>query len=361
MTMANDPHPQPLLVDAHLDLAFNLVNGLDLRLPLEAARVTAYGRGSAAIGMTPMATLPALRRAGARVVFGTLFVMPEGAPTDMQGLMYGTPDAAHAQGWAQLQAYHALAAEGEITLVGNRAALAAAVAVPTTPHYPIGVVPLMEGADPIRNLDELPAWYAAGLRLVGPAWGRTRYAGGTLAPGPLTAAGRDLVAALAGHGLALDVSHLAEASFWEALELHGGAVCASHANCRQFVPTDRHLSDDMLRALFERGAVVGVVVFNKFLRHEWDKGHPKHAVTLADAVRHIEHMCELAGNTTQVGIGSDIDGGFGVEGTPAELGDYGDLPRIGVALRDAGWQPEAINGVLGGNWLRWLETTLPAL
>ncbi len=345
-----------MLIDAHLDLAFNaLAMGADLTLPLAALRDSPYGRGAAARGETPTVSLPALREAGVRVAFGTIFTQPPTQQFHMIGPAYHAPEEANAQGWAQLRYYHALAAAGEIGLVIDRASLARAL----DGDSPLpGIVPLIENADPIRDPGELESWVAAGLRVVGPAWTRTRYCGGTHAPGPLTPLGRNLLREMDRLGLALDVSHLADESSAEALRLFRGPVIASHANCRALVPTDRHLTDDMIRAIVERDGVIGVVLYNRFLDAAWTPTHGK-SLRLESLLRQIEHICAIAGDARHVGIGSDLDGGFGAESIPAELDSIADLPRIGDALRAAGWPDESIAGVLGENWARWLRRALP--
>jgi membrane dipeptidase len=345
----------PMIIDAHLDLAFNAL-ALDNNLDLSLAALRAVERPHATCCGVPTVTLPALRAADVRVVFGTVFVQSPQFGFDMCGPIYTTPEQARAQGWAQIQFYRQLAERGAITLVTDQAALDAVISTASTAP---GLVPLMEGADPIRDPDDVAAWYAAGIRIVGLAWGATRYSGGTFAPGPLTPAGRALLPALRAHRIALDASHLAEASFWEALDLFDGPVIASHSNCRTFIPTDRHLTDDMLRAIVERNGVIGVVLYNKFLAPDWQPGDPKSAVTLDAVVRQIEHICEIAGDTNHVGIGSDLDGGFGRDDIPAELDSCLDLGRIGAALCAAGWRDNEIAGVLGGNWARWLRFALP--
>jgi len=339
-----------MIIDAHLDLAFNAVgSGADLRLPLPALRQSLYGQQASARSATPTVSLPALRAADARVVFGTLFVLKETLTFNVGGPTYTTAAEANAQGWAQMRYYHDLAQQGEITLVTDQATLERALAGDAPQP---GLVPLMEGADPIRNPNELGVWGEAGLRIIGLAWSATRYSGGTGAPGPLTSAGRALVQAMRAHRFALDVSHLSDESFWEALDLHDGPVLASHANCRAFVPTDRHLSDDMIRALAERGGVIGVIPYTKFLTHTWTSEAER--APMDALVRHIEHICDLVGDTQHVGIGSDFDGGFGAESLPVGIDSIGDLGNIGDALRALGWGNEDIAGVMGGNWARWL-------
>jgi membrane dipeptidase len=160
-------------------------------------------------------------------------------------------------------------------------------------------------------------------------------------------------------GLILDTSHLAEKSFWQALELFSGPVIASHSNCRVFKPTDRHLSDDMIRALAERDAVIGVVPVNTFLTSEWRRDN-RFSVGLEQVVHHIDHICQLTGSAGYVGIGSDVDGGFGRDETPRELDTIADLAKLADALRGAGYPEEAVIGIMGGNWRRFLEKALPS-
>jgi len=345
-----------MLIDAHLDLAFNAVaNGADLTLPLDALRTSPFGQMMTARQETPMVALPELRAADVRIVFGTIFVAAAGTVFNMQGPTYSTAAEANKLGWEQIHYYHQLAAQAEATLVQNQAdvlaVLEGAVSQP-------GIVLLMEGADPIRDAAELEQWVQAGLRVVGPAWGATRYSGGTGAPGPLTALGRELMDALQHYNLTLDTSHMADESFWEALRLHAGPVIASHSNCRALVPGDRQLSDDMIRAIVARDGVIGVVLYNNYLQADYDQRDGK-TVPLEAVVRQIEHICALTGDTKHVGIGSDFDGGLGVEWTPLGLDSCADLPRIGDALRAVGWRDDDIARVLGGNWARWLRGILP--
>ncbi len=101
--------------------------------------------------------------------------------------------------------------------------------------------------------------------------------GGTRAPGPLTELGRALMPQLERAGMILDASHMAEQSFWDALELYHGTVIASHSNCRAYIgpDADRQLSDEMIRAIAQRNGVIGVVMFNRFIRGDWDKSKRK--------------------------------------------------------------------------------------
>ena len=272
------PTQPPILIDGHLDLAYNVMAAKhDLTLPLGKLRQ----RDAAAL-----VTLPELRRAGVRVVFGTIFTMPAkrqslGGKESLTGEGYKTPQEAKALGLAQLELYERWEEAGEVRILRTQGDLETQLALKGE-DAPIGLVLLMEGADPLVTPDDLGEWVKRGLRIVGPAWQGTRYAGGTKAPGPLTELGRELVQAVHEAGITLDVSHLAEESFWEALALNPTSVIASHSNARALVPTDRHLSDDMLLALAERDAVVGPRHRQPFFAHG---RHPRFAQRGDNAAR----------------------------------------------------------------------------
>jgi membrane dipeptidase len=348
------------IVDAHEDIASNVLrHGRDVRLAVdetrrrERERVPPPTNPRTGMSDTAMLGLPEHRRGGVGLVFATIFVPP------------GEQEAVTAAGRAQLRYYQELAAQADagVRLVRTRGELegllrdwqAAPASAPG--ERPVGFTLLMEGADPLREPVELEEWYQEGLRLVGLAWHGTRYAGGTRAPGPLTDRGRALLAEMERLGVVLDTSHLAEESFWQALDMFSGTVIASHSNCRAFVPTDRQLSDDMIRAIAARDGVIGAVLANDFLVHGWTRDAPP--VTLADVVRHIDHICQLTGSARHCGIGSDFDGGFGVESTPRELDSVADLGLLAGALAAAGYGEDDVAGILGGNWLRLLERALP--
>ena len=338
---------QPL-IDGHLDLAYNvLAAGRDLTLPLDVLRYQGHADA--------LVTLPELRDGGVSVVFGTIYVQPAAAQLSTQGTrlpgrVYETPQEARALALAQLELYERWEDAGLIRIIRTQSDLELYAAPGDTPT---GLVLLMEGADPLQTPDDLSEWTARGLRIVGPAWQRTRYAGGTKAPGPLTELGLELMAAMKQEGVVLDVSHLAEESFWGALESGPDQVIASHSNARTFVPTDRHLSDEMIRALGARGGVMGLVIANAFLKAGITPESPKESVTLAEVGRHAEHVAALIG-WDRVAVGTDFDGGFGVEDIPAELSRGADFARLGEAVPET-----ARAGFLGGTWFRFLRQALP--
>lgn len=255
-------------------------------------------------------------------------------------------------GWSQLQWYQQCFEADELKPVLNRQDLPPIDAVPGVIHAII----LMEGADPIQQPEELPQWHAAGVRMIGMAWQQTRYAGGTGAPGPLTPEGRRLAAAMDELKMIHDVSHLAEASFWELLDLSDGPICATHSNCRAIVPTDRQLSDAMIRAIANRGGVIGINFFDRFLIPP--EQFPRRA-TLADVIHHIRHICDITGNARHVGIGTDMDGGLGREQIPTEITTSADLPRLADALSQAGFSDTDIGRIMAENWHHFFATHLP--
>jgi membrane dipeptidase len=349
------------IIDAHEDVAWNAL-ALDRdvrRSALETRRLEAGSEDSQRGGLC-MVGLPEWLAGGVAVVFGTVFVMP--ARRGPEGLQaYRSSEEAYALGQAQLDFYHRLADEEEhIGLIGDRADLERVLTRWEGEDPQVGILPLLEGADPIREPEETEAWFERGLRLVGLSWmAGSRYAGGNSAPGPLTDAGRDLLSVMADLGLILDVSHLAEQAFFEALDRFEGWVVATHANPRARVPGPRQLSDEMIRRLVERGGVVGVVPYNGFLKPGWTEGDAKDAVTVADVAAAVDHVCQVVGDAAHVGLGSDFDGGFGAESTPAGIDTVADLARIGPALNAMGYDEGHIAAVLGGNWLRLLRSALP--
>lgn len=355
-----------LIVDAHEDIAYSAVaGGRDFRKSVEEKRKIDPGDNARGREGITTVGLPDLLKANVAVVFGTLYAAP--AQTAFGGENpngYTAPQQAEAQARKQLDYYRKLEDEDErVTILETCSDVDGHLArwqSPDEAAHQVGIVVLMEGADPIVKPDDVKRWFDDGVRIVGLSWGQTRYAGGTRAPGPLSDEGKKLLRLMNDAGLIWDVSHLAEESFWQGLDIFQGRVIASHSNCRVYVPTDRHLSDDMIRALIERDAVIGCVLYNRFLKDGWKPEDGKQAVTLKDDVmRHIDHICQMAGDARHVGIGSDFDGGFGAASIPAEMDSVADFPKLADVLKAAGYKPADVELVMGGNWLRALKETLP--
>ena len=349
------------IVDAHEDVAWNaLALGRDVRRSVPETRLLEKGSDIPRRGGTRMVGLPEWLAGGVAVVFGTLFVEPA-RKSYSKPHTYTTAEEAHELAWAQLDYYHRLADECEqVASIGTRVELDAVLTSWQGKKPQVGIVPLMEGADPIREPAEAEMWFERGVRLVGLSWlTGSFYAGGNASPGPLTDNGRELLEVMAELGMVLDVSHLAEEAFVEAMDRYESWVVASHANPRARVPGQRQLSDAMIRRLAERDGVIGIVPYNAFLRPGWSKGDPKNAVTPADVAAAVDHVCQVVGDVAHVGLGSDFDGGFGAESTPLEIDTVADLRRIIPALGEMGYGEEEVAAVMGGNWLRLLRKALP--
>ncbi len=338
----------PVLIDGHLDLAFNALNkGRDLSQPLDDLR-----RLEQRSSETALVTLPELRQAGISVVFATTFTYPSRPGKNFEGA-YSSAKEAQQQGLAQLELYERWEDAGLIRILRTRANLE--TQLQENPNDKTGVVLLMENADPIIKPEDLESWARRGLRIVGPAWRATRYAGGTHEPGPLSELGVELVQAINELKLTLDSSHLAEESFWQALQLNPQHLIASHSNARKFVASDRQLSDDMIKAIATRGGIIGLVLGSPFLKAKGDPfktKSPGHS-SLADVRKHAKHIAGLS-SWQHLAIGSDFDGGFGVEETPLEITRGADFAKLGEAVPE-----KAKAGFLGENWLRFLRQALP--
>ncbi len=351
--MSNDSFIQQLyMVDSHQDIAWNVSLGRDFLEP--AASWRARVNDGEKFGERTV-TLPDLLNSPVRLVVGTIFVLPARCASMWEAVSYANTEEAYEQGMAQLGFYTNLAqTDKRVNLIGNRAELDAHLAEVEAGANKLGLIMSMEGADPIRQPAELQEWVAKGLRLVGPSWRSTQYGGGTNEPGPLTPLGHELLAEMQRLGVILDVSHMAEETFYNALDAYRGTVIASHSNCRHFVNTDRQLSDDMLRRVIERQGVVGVVLFDRFLVSPEVTRKPQ----LEDVIRHISRICDLAGHTNAVAIGTDWDGGFGAESIPAPLKGLADLPLLAEALLQHGFSEDDVRKIFHGNWLRVLRQGL---
>lgn len=337
-----------LIVDAHLDLSYNALLGRDVLAPAS--------QQSPDDGGIPTVGLPDLAQGGVRLICATIFTMPslDGKPG------YRDAEEAYREGVRHLDWYGDVESAGDFTFV-------------RTPRdvRPLGdgfdpetegsqaAILLLEGADPLRDPADLPGFFDSGVRIVGLAWRETRYAGGTFCPGPLKPEAYPLIKAMDDLGIIHDTSHLAEESFWQLLKATTGPVMASHSNCRSIVPTDRQLSDDMIRALIERGGVIGINFFDKFLLPP--EAYGKRRATLTDVVVHARHICDLAGNTDHVAIGTDMDGGLGRNEIPEEIETSADLPKLAGALKAGGFDETDVQKIMGGNWMRYFETYLPTL
>ena len=354
----------PLLFDAHLDIAMNAIEwNRDLTRPLAEVRAReAHLRDKPDRGNGTV-SLPELRRARAGLVVATQIARLE---HDCYSPVFGWRSPA--QAWAMTQAqrawYRAMEEAGEMVLIHDRAGLDRHLelwetATGTDP-LPVGYVLSLEGADSIVTPGHLERAYADGLRAVGPAhYGPGVHAFGTDASGRLPARGVDLVREMDRLGMILDVTHLCDECFWDAMEIFGGTVWASHQLCRALVPHNRQFSDEQLKAVFARGGVAGVALDAWMIVPGWIRRETtpqSSGLKLGHLVDHIDHMCQLAGNALHVGIGSDLDGAFGTEQTPQDLGTIADLQKLTGLLAARGYAEEDIRGIFHGKFLRVLRT-----
>jgi membrane dipeptidase len=360
-----------LIVDAHEDLAYNAAYfGRDYtRSALVTRQLELNGPVPKRNGNTLLG-LPEFLQAQVAVIFSTLFAAPARQQQTEAPFTktYSTAQEAHDLANAQMDYYYQLVDENEpFELIGSRGDLdrvLATWAAPEPAGRRVGLVPLMEGADPIREPQEAEWWMERGVRIVGLAWGATRFAGGTGAPGPLTAEGRRLLDVMADLGLILDLSHSSDESFLGALDRFQGTVIVSHANARAlldgFARPERMLTDEMIRRAAEAGAVIGVVPYNNFLKAGYKPSDGKEAVSLSAVLDMIDHICQVTGSAAHAGLGTDFDGGFGVERVPAEIDTIADLQKLDGALQARGYAEPDIAAILGLNWIGVLRRGLPA-
>ena len=341
------------VVDGHEDIAFN---ALSLRRNFLNEISTVRSKDVFKNEGIPTVSLPELERGKVRIVFATIWAAPYGKSSVPEEPGYRTSEEAYKQATAQLDYYRKMESQGFVNIIRTKAQLQEHLSC----KMKVGLVILMEGADPILAPREVREWFEAGVRIIGPAWGKTKYSGGTGNPGPLTKEGKELMAEMESVGLILDVSHMAEGSFFDALDLFQGNVIASHSNSRKYVPTDRQLTDEMIKALVSRNGVVGTALFNKFLDPDWEKeGKVKNKVTLSAVVKHMKNVCALSGNTLHSAIGSDLDGGFGAESTPRGIDTVADLQKLGEALREEGFLRSEVADLMAENWIKLLKRALP--
>lgn len=351
-----------LTIDAHLDLSMNALEwNRDLTRPVSEINKREKGltdkpdRGNAVV------SLPALRKGNVGLVVATQIARYVAPDNSLPG--WHSPAQAWAQTQGQLAWYQAMVAQGEMVQIKNLSELNSHIALwengESNIEKPVGFILSLEGADSIISLDYLENAYDSGLRALGPAhYGPGRYAHGTDASAPLNQKGKELLRKMDELGIILDATHLCDLAFWDALEIFQGPVWASHNNCRALVDHNRQFSDDMIRALIDRGAVIGGAMDAWMLSPNWERGKttPKERdVTLNSVLDHLDHICQVAGNANHIGIGSDLDGAFGKEQAPWDLETIADFAKLPDLLRERGYSDQDVAKVMHGNWLQFLR------
>lgn len=365
-----------LILDAHLDLAWNALSfDRDQLLEVDELRAREAGMSGRSRGNCTV-SLPEMRRGGVQVCLAT--VLCRALPGDLSETEFGASDVgsrghgsvilredldfanqaiACAAGQGQLAYYRLLEAQGHLRFILDGEDLDRDWA---HPDAPLGIILSMEGCDPIVEPSQAEWWYGQGLRTACLAhYGPSAYAMGTGGDGPLTDRGRELLREFERLGMVLDLVHTADTALRQALDLFGGPVFVSHGNCRALVPHDRQISDAQIRSLAARGGVIGVVMDEWMLVPGYDPGDQgRERATLDRVVDHIDHICQTAGDGLHVGIGSDLDGGFGTEQTPLDVNRISDLQRLGEILARRGYSDSQTDRIFSGNWLRFFRQAL---
>lgn len=351
-----------LIFDAHLDLSMNAMEwNRDLTRPLQEIRERENGMKDKPDRCNGTVSFSEMRKGNIGICVATLiarFVKPD---SKLQG--WNSQQQAWAQTQGQLTWYKAMEDRGEMIQINNAEALKNHVQMwqqKEESKLPIGYILSLEGADSILNMPYLEKAYQNGLRAIGPAhYGPGVYAYGTDSEGGIGNKGRELLKEMERLNIILDATHLCDQSFWEALENFNGHVWASHNNVRSLVPHNRQFSDEQIKVLIERGAVIGGAFDAWMLKPDWIRGksEPKEEeVFISTVIDHIDHVCQIAGNSLHSGLGTDLDGAFGTEQCPADLDTIADLQKIPAILKERGYSENDIENIMWKNWVRFLET-----
>lgn len=351
------------LFDAHLDLALNGVDWNrdlrqsvdDIRAQEQALQMTAPGR------CTNTLSFPELKQAGVAVCLTTLLARQEKEIDHDFG--YTTPEACYAVAHAHLAYYRANERAGWLRMLRTKEDLRQHVDsyMANPADTPLGFVLTMEGADPLLNPETVEEFFEHGLRAIGLThYGANRYGGGTRSEVGLAIDAIPLLSRIEKLGMTVDVTHLSDVAFWQLLDHFGGRIHASHQNSRRICDWQRQFSDQQYQAVIDRGGVIGMAMDIIMIQPGFVRKSSPRLATLERLVDNIDIICQLAGNSDHVGIGSDLDGAYGNEQTPADLNRYTDLPtRFTELLERRGYSENDIAKIMHGNWMRFFSDCLP--
>ena len=349
-------------IDAHLDLSMNALEwNRDLMKSVAEINKREKGLTDKPDRAKATVSLPELRRGSIGLVVATQIARYVSPGNPLPG--WHSPEQAWAQTQGQLAWYKAMEEAGEMVQVNNKATLGTQINAwnesGSNENKPVGYILSLEGADSLVTVKHLEKAYQYGLRAIGPAhYGPGRYAQGTDSTGYLGTAGRELLKEMERLNIILDATHLCDDSFWEALDHFKGAVWASHNNVRALVDHNRQFSDEQIKELISRGAVIGGALDAWMMVPGWIRGRStpqSMKVNLEVLIDHLDHICQLAGNALHIGIGSDLDGAFGREQCPYDLETIADLQEFPAILSRRGYSATDIENVMHGNWLRFLR------
>jgi membrane dipeptidase len=359
-----------LIFDGDYPMAYGALElNRDLTLPIDEVRAAEERPDN-----IPFASLPEMRRgriAAALVKFTVRRQRPGSVLPGLRGA-----EAIYGAARGQLAYYEMLAECGQARLLTRGADLAAHIAewekAQDTTALPVGFVVGMEGADPILSPAQVQVWWQCGVRVVSLThYGPSSYAHGTGSAGGLLGSAVDLLKEMEACGMLLDLTHIADESFWQAVDLYEGPVLASHQNCRALVPGERQFSDEQLQIIIERSGVIGVSMDTWMLHAppvlDWARtgafkrrDHFARAdISLQHVADHVDYICQLSGNSLHAAIGGDTDGQGGVDGAPAEVDTVADYQKLAPVLAARGYGESDIENVMYKNWLRFYEKHLP--
>ncbi len=352
-----------LIFDAHLDLAMNAQEwNRDLTKTVEEIRKGEKGMTDKPDRGKNTVSLDALRKGNIGICVATQIARYSKKSNPLPG--WNSPEQARAHTLGQLAWYREMEAIGEMTQITNCKQLDNHIHQwnqDSIEKKPIGYILSLEGADSIVSLEHLEASYHQGLRAIGPAhYGPGTYAFGTNSNGGIGTKGKELLKEIERLQIILDATHLCDQSFWETMDFYNGPVWASHNNCRALVDHNRQFSDDQIKELLTRNAVIGMALDAWMMVPGWVRGQssPKDmGVTLDTMVDHIDHICQLAGNSLHAGLGTDLDGGFGKEQSPADIDTIADLQKVPEVLASRGYSHMDIENIMHKNFIRFLRDT----
>ena len=349
-----------LIIDGHLDMAMNAMEwNRNLKESVYAIREREQGMTDKVDRGKGVVALPELRKGKIGLVVATQISRYVEKGSSLPG--WHSPEQAWAQAQGQRAWYQVMEEVGEMVQINNAKALASHLKLwedDTIPdeQKPVGYILSLEGADSLINLSYLEKAYNYGLRALGPAhYGPGRYANGTGMTGPLGEAGFELLREMDRLNIILDVTHLTDEAFWQAMDFFKGTIWASHHNCRSLINHQRQLDDGQIKALIERGAVIGGALDTWMMCNNWIRGTSdplKEGIDLEKIIDHYDHICQMAGNSQHIAIGSDLDGMFGKEQSPHDLETIADLQNLRPSLEKRGYSGQDIKNIFHGNWLR---------
>ncbi|MDR0795299.1 MAG: membrane dipeptidase [Tannerella sp.] len=349
------------IADLHLDLSMNALEwNRDLRQSIREINRRETGMNDKPDRRHATVSFDELRKGSIGLVVATQKVRYVAPDNSLTG--WHSPEQAWAQTQGQLAWYRAMEEDGQMVMIRTKEELKAHLDLwandEPNDRKPIGYVLSLEGADSLVTVDHLETAWDYGLRAVGPAhYGPGRYANGTDSSGKLNEQGIALLRKMDSLGMILDVTHLNDDAFWHALELYNGPVWASHNNCRALVNHNRQFSDDMIKALIERDAIIGLALDAWMMVPDWVRGRstPRSMkCNLEVMADHLDHICRIAGSTSNIAIGSDLDGGYGTEQCPYDVVTIADLQKIPEILRKRGYSGADIRAITGENLIRFL-------